>query len=1104
MLLNAFVKTLCPYRPPLKKMGRIMRILTLFLFAACLQLSARMEAQGISLSLNNVVLSTAFNEIQQQTSYRFVFTNEQIESAAKVSISIQHGSIEKVLELCFKDQPLTYSIEDKYIIVKVKEKKVLIARVIENEVRGKVMNEKAEPVTGATVSLKGSNNATATDSKGEFVLANIIAGSVIVVSSIGFEPQEIIIGNNRYLAIHLQTSVSTLDEMVIKGYYNTSKKLNTGSVARVSGEEINKQPVNNVLAALEGRMPGVYIQQNTGVPGGSFNIQIRGQNSLRNSTTDNGNLPLYVIDGVPFTASSLTSSLSNNNLSGGNPLSNLNPADIESVEVLKDADGTSIYGSRGANGVVLITTKKGGSGKTTINLDAFHGIGQVSRTMKLLNTRQYLEMRHEAFRNDGALPGTGAYDVNGVWDTTRSTDWQKLLIGGKAHITSAQLSLNGGDANTQFLFGMGYNRETSVYPGDFVDARISAHLHLHHSSVNQKLQFNLSLNYQNDDNRLPNIDLSSPAQSLAPDAPPVYKDNGQLNWQNSTWTNPFASLLKKYKANSDNLLANGLISYEIIPGLRIKTSIGYTSLQVKELLTSPLSSINPAFVSAGTTASSNFSDGSIHTLIAEPQLEYQKNIDKGRLSVLVGSTLQENIQQGQTLSATGYVSDALLENIRAASAVTVVSNNYTQYRYNALFGRINYVWKEKYIVNITGRRDGSSRFADGHQFGNFGALGAAWVFSEEKYTREKLHWLSYGKMRASIGTTGSDQIPDYGYLNTYSLTSYPYNGSPGLLLTRLYNSDYSWEKNKKIELGLELGFLHNKIMFYTNWYRNRSSNQLVGYSLPVITGQSSIQFNFPAVVENKGWEFELNCRPLTTTHFKWSTGFNISFPQNKLVDYPGLASSPYANTFVVGQPLSIKKNYHYTGVDAKTGLYTFQDFDNNGSITFPNDLSALKKITQQYYGGFQNSFSFQNFQLSFFLQFVKQTGYNYQQYFSLTGSANNQPIYALNRWQNAGDAAINQQYSQNFGSAAAANFFKNQSSDNTIQDASFMRLKNLSLSYDLPDKCLKKLHMRLLRIYIRGQNLVTITNYQGSDPENQNPQKLPALRVLSAGISFSL
>ena len=293
-------------------------------------------------------------------------------------------------------------------------------------------------------------------------------------------------------------------------------------------------------------------------------------------------------------------------------------------------------------------------------------------------------------------------------------------------------------------------------------------------------------------------------------------------------------------------------------------------------------------------------------------------------------------------------------------------------------------------------------------------------------------------------------------------------------------------------------------MFYTNWYRNRSSNQLVGYSLPVITGQSSIQFNFPAVVENKGWEFELNCRPLTTTHFKWSTGFNISFPQNKLVDYPGLASSPYANTFVVGQPLSIKKNYHYTGVDAKTGLYTFQDFDNNGSITFPNDLSALKKITQQYYGGFQNSFSFQNFQLSFFLQFVKQTGYNYQQYFSLTGSANNQPIYALNRWQNAGDAAINQQYSQNFGSAAAANFFKNQSSDNTIQDASFMRLKNLSLSYDLPDKCLKKLHMRLLRIYIRGQNLVTITNYQGSDPENQNPQKLPALRVLSAGISFSL
>jgi len=394
-----------------------MKIVALFLLAGCMQLSAKTAAQGLSLSLSNVPISTAFNEIQQQTAYRFVYTNEQLSATSKITLTVQNASIEKVLELCFKDQPLTWSIEDKFIIVKTKEKKMIDPTIIDNEIRGKVTNDKNEPVAGATISLKGSKKATGTDNKGEFVLADVLSGSVIVVSSIGFESQEIIVGNNRFLTIRLQNSVSALDEMVIKGYYSTSKRLNTGSVSKITAEEISRQPVSNVLTALEGRMSGVYVQQTTGVPGGSINIQIRGKNSLRTA----GNYPLYIIDGVPFTSTSLSSSNTPTTIFGGagnNPLDYINPSDIESLEILKDADATAIYGSRGSNGVILISTKKGSAGKTKFILNAYTGWEKVAHNIQLLNTNQYLQMRHEAFANDSASPGTRDYDINGKWDTT--------------------------------------------------------------------------------------------------------------------------------------------------------------------------------------------------------------------------------------------------------------------------------------------------------------------------------------------------------------------------------------------------------------------------------------------------------------------------------------------------------------------------------------------------------------------------------------------------------------------------------------------------------------------------------------------------------------
>jgi len=1107
MLLNAFVKTLCPYLPPLKKTGRIMRILTLILFAASLQVSARTEAQGISLSLNNVALSTAFNEIQQQTSYRFVFTNEQIELAAKVSISIQHASIEKVLELCFKDQPLTYSIEDNYIIVKAKEKKKADAAVADTDIRGRVSNDMGQAIESATIAIKGTQKATASDNRGMFILHDVPAGSVVIISSIGYEPREFIIGNNRVLEVVLQKAVNALDEMVIKGYYSVSKRLNTGSVARLSSDDMGKQSAANPLSAMQGRLAGIIITQSTGTPGSGFAVQIRGQNSLRNSRGDNGNYPLYVINGVPFTPTTLTSSSINYIIDGGNPLAYMNPSDIESIEVLKDADATAIYGSRGANGVVLITTKKGKSGKTIVNASYNAGFGKVTRMMPLLQTPQYLQMRHEAFNNDGvnSIP-SNAYDINGTWDSTRNTDWQKVLIGGTAHMTDVQVSVAGGNENTQFLFANSYRRETTVFPGDFNDKKGTVYFNLNHKSANQRFKLSLSANYVRDDNNILQSDLYTQALKLAPDAPALYTSDGKINWENSTWNNPAALLKRKYRIKTDHLLGDLMLSYQLCKGFQIRTNAGYTTLNTSEIAITPISTWRPSF--GVTEGSASFANANLNTWIIEPQLEYSTTTGNIKWDALAGTTFQDNTRQGQTNLALGITNDALLENESAASRIVLMDNNYSRYRYNAIYARLNATWKDKLVINLTGRRDGSSRFGADKQFANFGAIGAAWVFSKSALVQQNLPFISFGKLRGSYGITGNDQIGDYGYLDTYSPTTYPYQGIAGLYPTALGNPDYGWETNKKIEIAADWGFFNDRFLLTADYYRNRSSNQLVGYALPPTTGFSTVQENLNATVQNSGWEIELSSLNIKSTHFSWKTSVNLSVPRNKLISYPNIEGSAYNHIYAVGKPLGVFYALHYSGVDPATGAYSFQDVNQDGTISIPNDQLPLKSIRQDYYGGIQNSLSYGNWSLDVLFQFVKQTGKGWLSggLFVPAGMMGNQPAFIMNRWQKPGDNTDLQRFTQDYGSAAYQGYVNTvyNGGDNLVENASYVRLKNVYLSYNLPAKCLEKMHFQTVKLYLQGQNVLLFTKFSGNDPENYGSGRIPPLRVISAGIQLTL
>lgn len=947
---------------------------------------------------------------------------------------------------------------------------------------------------GVSVTVKGKSSGTVSGLNGKYSI-EVASNDILVFSFLGYKTATIPVDGRSQIDVQLQEDMTALQEVQINaGYYSVKESERTGSISKITATAIEKQPVSNALATMQGRMAGVYITQTTGVPGGGFNIQIRGQNSMR----ANGNNPLYIIDGVPYASDPIGTGINSPVLVGQpSPLSSINPEQIESIEVLKDADATAIYGSRGANGVVLITTKKGKSGKIRFAAKFSRGAGVVTRFMDLLKTPEYIAMRKEAYVNDGISPIPDyAYDVNGTWDQNRYTDWQKELMGGTANLTNIQSSLSGGSAQTQFLLSGNYYKETTVYIGDFGYKKGNVHLNVNHETENKKFKTNISVGYTSQNNNQPRWDLMREAVNIAPNAPALYNEDGTLNWENNTFNNPLSNLQGKYEAITNDMIANILLSYQLTDDLQLKTSAGYTSLSANESTANPSTRFNPAWGLGAQYSTLIASHADRESWIVEPQLNWNRTIGQGNLNALIGSTFQS--QKGDQLVqyASGFSSNSLINNLASASNVYTLVSDESVYKYQAFFGRINYNWQEKYIVNLTGRRDGSSRFGPGKQFANFGAIGAAWLFSRENFLVNN-GILSFGKLRASYGITGNDQIGDYQYLDTYASSGVNYGGVIGLQPARLFNPDFGWETNKKLEIALEAGFLKDRIFLTAAWYNNRSSNQLTGISLPATTGFTSIQSNFDATIQNSGVEFTLRTVNIQKKDLGWSSNFNLTAARNSLVKFPDLETSTYANRYVIGQPLNIQKVYHFTGVDPQTGVYTYKDVNGDGIISGIEDQKTIQNFDPKYYGGLQNQVTYKNWQLDFLFQFVKQINYDSSIYFGLPGSQSNQPVTVLNHWQQVGDIAPYPIFTDGYNSAAVDAYYKSFDSDGAISDASYVRLKNISLSYDIP------LKEGQCKVFFEGQNVLTFTKFDGADPEFKSAGYLPPLRILSAGIKFS-
>ena len=953
------------------------------------------------------------------------------------------------------------------------------------------------PMTGVTISVKGKNTTAISGEDGKFFIA-ANGTDTLIFEYLGFKTQTVALSGKTNLTVQLEEEINDLKEVTVNaGYYTVKETERTGSISKITAKDIEKQPVTNVLAAMQGRMAGVNITQDSGLPGGGFNIQIRGQNSLR----ADGNRPLYIIDGVPY-ASETTgySQTSGAQPASTNPLNSINPNDIESIEVLKDADATAIYGSRGSNGVVLITTKKGKPGKTQFTAGVRNGTGKVTRFMELMNTSQYLQMRREAFANDGIEPGPSDYDINGTWSQTRDTNWQKELIGGIADYNDVMAAVSGGSEQTSFSLGGNYHRETTVFPGSFWYKKGNVHLGLNHESLNKRFKVSVNASYTAQRKDQPGTDLTAVATGLSPNAPALYNADGSLNWEDGTWENPLAALIAESKSNTADIVGSTLLSYTLLPGLEAKTSFGFTSTSHSETFTQPSTMYNPAYELGSEYSLLFVTNTQRRSWIVEPQLAYDKSWGRGKASVLFGGTFQQQNNSLLAQMADGFTSNALIYSLAAAAHTTTLRHDESVYKYQAFFGRVNYNWDKRYILNLTGRRDGSSRFGSGRRYATFGAVGAAWVFSEEALLKDRATWLSFGKLRASYGTSGSDQIGDYQYLDTYAPSGSTYGGVATIAPTRLFNPDFGWETNKKLEVALETGFLDDRIFFTSAWYRNRSSSQLVGIPLPATTGFTSLQANLDATVENRGLEFTLRTVNIKSNSFNWTTSFNIAVAKNELLSFPGLEGSTYKNRYVVGKPLNILKLYHYEGLNPQTGTYTFTDYNNDGSIASPDDRQSIVDLNPDYFGGLQNQISYGRWQLDFLFQFVKQQNYNATYLAGLPGAMANQPSAVVNHWQQPGDTAGSQLYTTGVNGEASDAFYRYYSSDAIISDASYIRLKNVSLSYSIPEKWLAGISCRAS---IEGQNLATITSYKGRDPEFRTSGFLPPLRILTAGLQFT-
>lgn len=1110
----------CSKAFPWSKLWLIMRLTTIVLLVTALHVSAGVYSQKVTISVTASPLENVLNQIKQQTGYSFFWSDQLVAQAPAVSVRLKDATLIQALDACLRGLPLVYEIREQERFVYIKPAAIKPPVVGEQPpapkkdstwtITGRVTDEQGLPLSGASIKVKGSNAIVSCDVNGYFKLTARPASAILVVSFVGYKDRELAISGSTSLAITLAPGNSELDQIQVIGYgsMTTAKRLNTGDVTTISAEEIRKNPVNNVLEAIQGKVPGLFIQQVTGQPGGAFTMRLR---TAANLTGNGAPSPLVVVDGVMYPGGTLplssnTSYGTANFLKGGSGLNYINPNDIESISVLKDADATALYGTSGAYGVVLITTKKAKQGTpSSLNANIYTGISMLGATATLLNTQEYLMLRREALKNDGETVGPLDKDLNGTWPEDRYHDFRDDLLGSKAQTTNASLTYSGGSQNTGYMISGSLRNNGNIQRHKGASTDGSIRFSLNSNTNDHKFSISLSGAYLSSKNNMVPMDFSTDVTLAAPNAPPLFLPDGSINWNDGP--NDLADDINKlYENVTNNLLGSGSLVYKPIKQLTLRADISYNEMAGREFMGYPTTTKPPTYTNAALETHSLVHNYNVRTISVSPFAAYSMKVfGKGDLNMTLGGRLDNKLSTFNEIHGEGFASDALLRNPSVGARVTT-SYGSTPYRSLGGYAIVKFIWDQKYIVNLNGRRDGSTKFGDGKKFGNFGSVALAWIFSEEPFFRNLAPFISFGKLRGSTGLIGGDAVGDFAYLSIYRALTGTYQNKTGLEVGGIANPSLSWEKNRNAEVGIELGFFNDRVFLEVNTYRNTATNQLINQPLPSVTGVTSMYINSDATIRTSGWEMSLSATAIKTKDFSWSVRGNISIPKSKLVKLP-VATTLNAN-YVLDKPVTGVLLYKYEGINPETGYYRFTAAngttdDYMSGLDDKKDKTEFLDLAPKYYGAFQNGFRYKRLSLDFTFNFTKRMGKNLlaQQAFPFGYPGVNGGNFWLRRWQKPGDITDVPRVSASF-----FNWFRHfyyQESTGAYSDASYVRLQNVSIRYSINPQTLRKLHVKELSVYLQGQNLLTISDYGGLDPENLDAGTIPPMRVFTAGINLT-
>jgi len=986
------------------------------------------------------------------------------------------------------------------------------------DVEGDVVNTSGDLLPGATVTIAGTPKAASTDNNGHFWLPARSYTTNVVISHVGCETKTFTLSNKRPQRIVLQSAPEGLDQVVVQAYGRTSRRVSTGNIHVVSSTDGFDVPSGSLQDALEGMVPGLFISEPNGTAGSAKTLSLGGTHSIQGN-----NQPLYVVDGVPLAADGFLSPIGSGTAQGPGGANSLNfiaPENIASIEVLKDASATSIYGSRASNGVILITLKTGKAGPMRMSFDMNAGAERVVHSSPLLSTVQFRKLREEAVMNDGLTVDPNSVPENySPWDSTHYTNFQQTTTGGTASVWNAGLQATGGSARSNYLLSGQLHRETMVFPGSTYDERRSLFTYIHSQSEDGKLLFNFSGLYSSEGNHLPAKDYTQFAL-LAPSAPAFTNAEGVSQWgtQPLSFVNIPAQANNDYLGNVYTLFGHLQINWKIKKHLSLEESLGYNGVLTTEQTSTRRAgqdTTNGGGLGQATLAHNQYTHAMTETMV-----RWTGDLGPGRLEGLLGVDYQQRNTQYNSFQSNGYRDDASLSAGVGAASYVPMSNS-VPYRYAALFGRAIYNVANKYLLTGSWRRDGSSRLGDQQPYGDFWAVSGAWVFSEENFFGVDTGIVSLGKIRASYGTTGNEPNDDNQYMEVYTSTSaFPsrgYQGQQGLQPLTLANRQLHWELNYREEVGLEMELFRHRMWFSAAYSRSWTRNQVINTIPSPVAGINKVLANLPGVnVENNALEIELQVNKVSLGSVAWTSLLMLTVPRNKLAAWPGLQHSSDSNIYTVGHSVTAVKGYHWTGVDTKTGYYTFQTTNANGSPG-PSEEVPSAGLDPVYYMGWKNSFRAGNLQLDLLLDYRRQRGYNPlvtldQQLSQLSPNGpgsqgllqlSNGPVEWLDHWRKSGDMSQQQRVSSGQDPVAAARLYDYTISDAGSIDASYLRLRDITLSWHLPEALVSKWKLQGARIFVRGQNLLTVTKFPVTDPETQNPTVLPPMRVVVAGLHLT-